>query len=222
MANVAINTAVLREKINKAFDKKAYPIIKARIEDQVADAKQEMIEAFVDHPVSRELEAGPDAQSSLFLGKGNLFAFFGFNRGDDPVGEVKGILEQNTKIKSVTRKNNSDGKYTVEARVVVPTYDELKEQTPLPWTTRSWLESVERGLLGLNNFIFGKFKQGPRPLSASGTGLETKNAVRSDDFTGIGNTFISQILRNFKDAIRGTTTKQSKAPKKFTSNGPVV
>ncbi len=217
MANVAINTAVLREKINKAFDKKAYPIIKARIEDQVADAKQEMIEAFVDHPVSRELEAGPDAQSSLFLGKGNLFAFFGFNRGDDPVGEVKGILEKNTKIKNITRKNNSDGKYTVEARVTVPTYEELKEQTPLSWTTRSWLESVERGLLGLNNFIFGKFKAG-----RSKTGLEAKHAVRSEDFSGVGLNYMSTILRNFKDAIRGTQTKPSKIPKKFTSNGPVV
>ncbi len=210
MANVAINTAVLTQKINKAFDRKAYPVIKARIEDQVDEAKQEMIEAFVDHPVSRELEAGPDAQSSLFLGRGNLFAFFGFNRGDQPVEEVKRILEQETKVKSFTKQNNRDGKYTVEARIVVPTYEELKSQTPLPWTNRSWLESVERGLLGLNNFIFGKFKAG-----RSKTGLEAKHAVRSEDFTGIGANYVGKILRDFKDSIRGIKSKKFKIPKKF-------
>lgn len=213
----SVNIALLRQTIDTHLDKAIYPTVKRRLETQFKEAKQEMLEEFENHPVSQEIAAGPDLQNSLFLPKGNLFAFFGFYDNEKPVDQVKDILNAETKIKSVEKSAGKD-KYTVILRAEVPTYQSLKERTELDIAgiNKSWLEAVETGLLGLPQFIFGLFHNNN---SKSGTGLEVKNNVRTSNFNGIGLNYMSKILRQFKDNIRGTdTANSSKVPKKFFSS----
>lgn len=224
------NSANLVMEINRKIDPIVYPRIKAKIEQKVEDAKNDMISEFIEHPVSREIEAGPNLTSSLFLPPShdmidsNLFNFFGFDRTkENPVIPVKEALEQNTKIILINKKLNSPQNYTITANVIVPSYQDLQEITPLPWISTSWLSAVQDGLQGLNNTIFKIFRGG-----RSGTAFQAKYKngpkagqliyVRSANWVGVGNTYISQILANFKSTIRGGESTQNKVPREFTSS----
>jgi hypothetical protein len=75
------------------------PQISARIRRSlVAMAHEEIDEArndFETHPVTKELDAGPDSPniSGTTQGYGNLFAYFGFYSGDKPTETVRKYLD---------------------------------------------------------------------------------------------------------------------------------
>ena len=60
--------------------------------------KREMIKEFLNHPVTKEIKEGPQAQniSNTLGGYGNLFSYNGFYEGEDPVEPVLEEFEKST------------------------------------------------------------------------------------------------------------------------------
>ena len=149
-------------------------------------AKEELIEDFNSHSVTREIEAGVNASNlSGTLSRGNLFSFLGFEENSLPVEDLRSVLDKGSKLKRVGKTS-----WVVE----VPDSTEISSTTPLPWSAKSWALGIERGISGFDKFIFGKSDN-----SRSGGGIQSKNSVRSGEFRPIR--YISAILERFIERL---------------------
>jgi|ERR1041384_1487732 hypothetical protein len=188
--------------------KEALSIVKKNIET----AKNEMLEAFDNHKVTKEIEAGESTNNSsgLLYGYGNLFSFIGFNEGDEPIELVRNILKLNTGLKSDSDKFvrfSGGGTIIFGFDVKIPSKDELYEKTEYPGENRagSWLEGIERGLYGLKSYLYddtGKFEEYD---SRSTTGLQAKSGqkviiVRKGDARTIK--YITEILKVLENSLK--------------------
>ena len=83
---------------SRAFKNEARKVANAKFQR----AKNSLINNFNSHPVTREIEAGPEADNSsrTLGGSGNLFTFIGFFREDNPVEMVRNALQRHIKITS--------------------------------------------------------------------------------------------------------------------------
>lgn len=164
---------------NRAFKKQCIEIAEAKF----AKAKSELIQEFSSHPVSKEIEGGPNANniSGTLGGYGNLFSFIGFNYGANPVSEWVAFLQNYLRIKnrgvSATPRNN---RVIVEIQMNSIKDSDLKKYAPIPWNKgRSWVEAIERGLSGfgyyLNNNSNGRSKGG----------IQAENQIRPGNFKNV-------------------------------------
>ena len=153
-----------------------------------------MLAEFDSHPVTKEIEGGPNTtnRSGTLGGTGNLFSFIGFNKGDRPTKAVRRILEASTRLKGL--KENPDGSLGFEVIIEIPTKSEIKDSSPIPWAAaRSWVIGIEQGLSGLGQFLV---KPG---AGRSGGGLEVSGSIRSGKFKNTK--YVSQILANLQSNL---------------------
>lgn len=158
------------------------------------ESKQELIQEFNDHPVTKEIAAGPTAANSsgTLGGKGNLFSFLGFNDGTDPIGPVRNLLQ---KIELSTGKPTMSGN-KIQFRVNVPDSNEFENASKMPWESgRSWLYDIERTISGLSQYLYGEFKK-----SRSGTGAQAENSVTSKTFVPVRyfGTMLDKFIKKLK------------------------
>jgi hypothetical protein len=145
-----------------------------------------------DHPVSKELNDGPDAEniSSTLNGKENLFAFIGFDSEDKPIEDLTDLIKQNTFLdkKSTFDKRNFELKFNV----FTPSIEEIKNQTPLPFERgRSWVKGIEDGISGFGYYVYGLLF----PTSRSGRGIQSKNKVRVTAYKPVK--YMTELYNNF-------------------------
>jgi hypothetical protein len=203
-----VNIIALRKEIERQSGKLVTPKIAPLFNKQFAEAKKQMLKDFDNHPVTEEILAGPELQNSQFVDTshgGNLFSFLGFDEGENPVEDLREILDEETVKGSIEQTIGNDSiKYKME--VSVPNMDDIKSQTQnlSRWSTRSWVDAIQRGIRGFPSYLFNAlgFKG-----SASGTAIEAKNKktgstvnVRGGSFKGVK--YLSTILQDFKDNIR--------------------
>lgn len=170
-------------------------IISQKIRDLIRskiDAKQEsFISNFYQHPISQEISSGPNASntSGTLGGYGNLFAFLGFESGEDPLEVIEEIFRRKIRYK-VTGRNR--GKFLIT--LYIPQEKEVYKATPMPWASNmSWSESIEKGVSNAAAFLFN-----PKGFtkSSSGTGLQSKNNISGVKFNTTP--YISKLLEEFK------------------------
>jgi hypothetical protein len=151
--------------------------------------KQEMIKEFMANPITQEILAGPDSGniSGTLGGVSNLFAFIGFDGGEDPIAPILALFEKMT-IKfdrEITRPKIGN-----RFRVDLPTADEIFAITPLPWASgRSWAQGIERGLSGLG-YLLRKNK------GRSGAAIQSRVKVRTGRFQNTP--YISALISKYK------------------------
>lgn len=173
---------------------KEYTIyVKKIINVEFMRIKKQMISAFNNHPVTVEINGGPNASntSNTLSGVGNLYSYIGFDKGDKPTLPILQKLERETFLSSVIFSKNGT------FRVVVnnPTAADIFSVTPLPWAQgRSWAEGIEKGLSG-----FGLYLNQESELSRSGSGIQVKNKLRSGKFNNVS--YISKIIKDFEIEI---------------------
>ncbi len=159
-------------------------------------SKKQMLDDFIDHPVSKEISAGPDASniSGTLIGGGNLFSFIGFHVGDSPVRNVYNLLKTGTYLSGkrprVVRKTKD--RVYLGFQVVAPTANQLASQTTMPWEPGSWLFKIEQGISGLGYYIYQKGIKASR----SGTGIQADGKVKQAVFKRVS--YMSAILNTFK------------------------
>ena len=74
--------------------------VRSIVEEYVERSKEEMVQEYLNHPVTKEIDNGPEASniSSTLGGEGNLFSYIGFEEGSEPTESVKEILENSVKV----------------------------------------------------------------------------------------------------------------------------
>ena len=166
------NKRAFQQRITVAFDK----------------IKQEMLEEFLAHPVSIEIEGGPDAENSsgTLDGYGNLFSFIGFNEGDSPLEPIVELL-QSTRIE-LDRETNTG----FLMKIFVPSKEDVFSVSPMPWASgRSWAEGIERGISGFGRYLNTDSVNSSR----SGGGIEVQSVIRRGKFKNTP--YISALINKY-------------------------
>ena len=168
----------LPQDVQKIIDAQTPKLLRIPFEKSVQERfetlKNQMIEEFLNHPISQEISNGPQASNSSgsLNGYGNLFSFIGFEDGDEP---IKPILE---KLQTTNFKYSGDVPSGVKFSILLPTAKEIFDVTPMPWASgRSWAQGIETGISGLGFYLNLKSKN-----SRSGTGLQTSVKDNSKRF----------------------------------------
>jgi len=187
-----INFQEVRRKVATSYEqvmkKEAFNLAKQILNEKL----DEYVKEIEDHPVSEELNQGPDGQnlSNTLNGKENLFAFIGFDVADKPIEDLKKIIIENTFLEKspVFDKKNSQLKFNV----FTPSIEEIRSQTPLPFENgRSWVKGVEDGISGFGYYVYGLLF----PNSRSGRGIQSKNKIRTTTYKPVK--YISELYNNF-------------------------
>jgi len=178
--------------VQKSIEKQVPKVLKRDFEstfkNKFEELKNEMIKEFLTHPVTIEIKDGPSASniSGTLGGATNLFAFIGFNEGDDPITPILEIL-QNTKYRR-TKENKGAQEFTVD----LPQIKEIFSATPMPWASgRSWAQGIEVGISGI-----GYLLRKNSPNSRSGAAIQSRTKVRGGKFQNVP--YISAIIRKYE------------------------
>ena len=160
------------------------------INKKFKDLKNEMIKEFLTDPVTIErLEgAGASNVSGTLGGISNLFAFIGFNSGEQPISPILQLLEGTQIIYKQEIRQRGIG---VEFEVSLPTAEDIFMVTPLPWASgRSWAEGIERGLSGLGYLL-------RKSDGRSGAAIQSRvKKVRSGRFQN--RPYISSLIKRYR------------------------
>jgi hypothetical protein len=195
MKGIKINSRKLEAISKPAIRQRVYAEAAKRIHAAVKRAHQQMLQEFESHPVTQEIDSGPNGynQSGTLGGYGNLFSFIGFEEGMDPVSPIRFLLKKALQIKKIDKNQQN---IIMEFLVELPSKEDIFQATPMPWASgRSWAEGIEKGISGLGMYLnvesFG---------SRSGEGVQSKNKVRSGGFRNTQ--YLSNILNNLQKEIR--------------------
>jgi len=193
----AEKNAILNKILNnKTFIQKGWVVAEKLARKKYETGKKVFFKQFDGHPVTREIKRGPESDNSsgLLEGEGNLFSFFGFNYGEDPIEDVKFYLEN-----SFSFNRGSYRQKQWNFKIKAPDKEQVEEYVVgkygADYTSESWIAGVEKGYSGLNYY-----------LRYSGRG-RSKGGVQSssivNELTFKTTRYLSDMLSNF----RGNITK---------------
>jgi len=186
--------------------------IKLEVKKAFLEARERFLRNFDNHPISKEIMAGPKSTntSGTLRGtnSGNLFGFLGFQKADqhsnNPVKKLRKIIEKYS-IKIYSRSGRT---YT---SIIIPSKEEIFEETPLEWVTKSWVRAIESGVSGLGSYIaYKKVKsksgrsmrivafKSPVP-SRSSAGIQVKSKMKGIRY--FATRYMSSLLRDYKKDI---------------------
>lgn len=200
-----INKTVLMKSMKRAFmspqaKRSAYEEANTVFER----AKVRMVKSFDDHPVTKEISAGPQAMnlSGTLGGRGNLFSFIGFMSTDNPTFVIRELLKQSRlgRIPRITPRGRSEFMVTFQGKM--PSKRDIESVSSMPFERgRSWVTAIERGISGLSYYIYNKLKN--MKSSRSGTGIQISHPYVSGlRYRPVS--YISPILNNFKKELKST------------------
>jgi len=172
--------------------------VRTIVEEYVDKSKDEMVNEFLNHPVTKEIDNGPEASniSSTLGGQGNLFSYIGFEEGSEPTESVKEILENSVKVSTRPEISVNGKNIKINFPVSGPTISEIESETPMPFEGgKSWVSGVEKGISGFSYYVFRKFIKNSR----SSTGIQTEPQVRTGSFKP--SPYLSVILKKFYSKI---------------------
>jgi hypothetical protein len=210
MPPLIVNQSVLRSHIQKiANSPQLIEVAFMKAQETFMGHKEEMLEEFDKHSVTVEILEGMEDPSTssnpsnTLGGRGNLFTYIGFPRGTDPITPIRQRLMDDTDI----RKTSLGAKYTRDLAIYqfpvsFPSEAELENEAPMPFQNggRSWVRGIEKGIPGLNYYIYWKYFSDPK-VSRSSYGTMAKDragnlkAIRGDEFSPTE--YMSGIKRRF-------------------------
>ena len=184
---------ILPADVRAALKRKAPKMMRRGLEREARkkfkEIKAEMVKEFLASPITQEIMAGPSAAniSGTLGGVSNLFAFIGFDQGEQPIAPILTLLENVTLQYDKEIKNKGLG---INFRANLPLPEDVFAVTPLPWAAgRSWAEGIERGLSGLGYLL--RKKKG-----RSGAAVQSGVKVRAGRFQN--SPYISAFLRKYR------------------------
>ena len=194
-----INRAQLSRTLSRQAPRALTRQFEAHVRKAVIEAQRLMVAEFAAHPVTQEIEGGPNAGniSNTLVGansSANLFGFIGFEAGSNPVDKIRTYLAQNLHIRRVA---GSRGKVTLEFVVSLPSLADVYNLSPLPWAPGlSWAEGIEHGLPGLGQYLAGDNK------GRSRGGIQVRAMVSGASFRSVP--YLSRILQDFVNNLTST------------------
>jgi len=169
-------------------------------------AVYQMQDDFANHPITKEIEDGPEAEniSNTIIGvrgeNANLFSFIGFENGSDPIYPVYEILNEGNpsgpKMKYI--RGSQEDNLVFDFVFTAPDKEAIFDATPMPWAEGiSWADRIEKGIPGVKSFI-SKLGKG-----RSGGGIQSKNSLKNSA-TFRNTSYITEILKDFIENIKGS------------------
>jgi len=184
---IVIPPSTLAEVEKQAIQLIGKQYLQQSLTEEFDRIKEEMIQEFMNHPVTEEIMNGINAENTsgtLSNRTGNLFSFIGFDASDDPISQIINLLEQsNIKFLYNNRKN-------FIVKITIPTAESIFAITPMPWAQgRSWAKGIESGISGLG-FYLQKFNQG-----RSEGGIQVDKKISSGKFKNTP--YISSLINKY-------------------------
>jgi len=178
------------DNLNKGAAQEVRNQMLATLKENFERVKKQMIEDFLNHPVTIEIAQGPDYknnESGTLGGYGGLFSFIGFEAdGEDPLKPILEALES-TKIE-IERATKDGFRYNV----ILPTPADIFAATPMPWAKgRSWAKGIEKGISGLGYYLNTSYPEGK-----SGEGVQIRVKLRGGAFKKTK--YISALLNKYQ------------------------
>jgi hypothetical protein len=168
--------------------------------------KKEVLQQFDKHEVTKEIKKGPSGRSSSLLGgQGNFFGFLGFEKGSQPIVALREVLENSFNISSKKGRvvKVSKNIFRVEFDIMMPNKLDIYSVTPLPWTTKSWVQGVEKGITNYGQTVFQPRKGSGflyDKYSRSGVALQTPRQINFIKFSPTP--YIINILEKAKSKLK--------------------
>ena len=187
-----INFVNLKKDISSSCEEVLQKTAPNLAEKILNEELQKYLNDIENHPISQELNQGPDGAntSNTLGGKENLFAFIGFDAAEKPVENLKKIISNNTFLNKKGKFNQKT--FELEFDIFTPSLEEIKLETSLPFEEgRSWVKGVEDGISGFGYYVYGLLF----PKSRSGRGIQSKNKIRSAIYKPVK--YMSEIYANF-------------------------
>lgn len=197
-----VNIRQLRREISAKEARIIKPNVKRVMENKFKKEKISIIQDFNSHPITVELENGPNSDSRFVKTKkgGNLFSLLGFSSDDNPTANIREILEKEITKGRVIKQNTSGSKLRYLLQVRIPTLEDIKKRaTPLAWTTRSFIDMIEKGVSNFKRYLFDE--ESVKKYSRSGTAIQIKNDIKSSNRRYKPSPYLSKILQNFKNKL---------------------
>lgn len=191
-----INMPGLRKEISAQYSKKFIKQTQVLINKEVERIKNNMLQMFDNHQVTKDIKSGPGA--SNLSGGGNLFSLIGFDEGQSPTIALRQVLINSLSVK-VYGGARQDISFLVN--IDLPTQAEVRSATPLPWAGgRSWVDEVEQGVSGLGRYLVKR-----SPSSRSGAAIQVEGNVRASTMGPIP--YISEIIKSVMKDIASLKIK---------------
>ena len=195
---VAINRSVLMESLKTSDLSSLKEKALQQAQEEMSKIKQELLEDYNDHPVTKELEAGADSEniSQTLNGIGNLTTYIGFQEGSNPTGPIRDKLKT-VILNPKGRVSNNDSNLSFEFDVVAPSIEEIESVGSLPFEQgNSWVKGIENGISGFGAYIYGKMFRNSR----SGKGLQGRKSFRQGNFRPVS--YMNEIMSKFYTKIK--------------------
>lgn len=190
-----VNYQSIRAKISKS--KSLRNRVDQKIQNNFIKYKNQYINQFENHPVTKEIATGPESRniSNTLGGIGNLFSFIGFEKSSDPISRIRDLIRNSFSIEK-KGVSISGSRIKFNYKISYPDLKDLDGVSSMPWESgKSWISSIERSISGFGYYMYKKFNK-----SRSGTGLQTENQIRSGSFKPVK--YMSQIVKDFVNNIR--------------------
>lgn len=191
---ISYKASVIESNTSSKINKSITP----RLKDAIAIIKEEFLEEFNSHPITQEIDMGPNGSniSGTLSGYGCLFSFIGFNFGDNPTDIIR------RKIKNIQVRVSQRGS-TIDYKIIAPTIENIYRDTPLPWANgRSWARGIEHGLPNMAMYKHGGDVKGSR----SGFGILVKDpkefALKSRLRRFKNTSYITKMIQNFDNKVK--------------------
>lgn len=207
---MGLNVRLLRQQILEQSDRTVRPQIEKAVKLDFKVKKEQFIEYFDNHDVTKEIEAGPSAFSripSIAATGGNLFSLIGFYKEQNPITVLRSYLKKSVKIGETRRGVLKGNKMVFSTPVEIPTQEEINiamasdPQASLEWTDRSFTGLLANGITGLPKYLYNlaKSNRGGFAASRSGPAIQTKNTLRNGSTGPIP--YVSDVLGYLKRLI---------------------
>lgn len=188
----------LPPEIIKMLNKQSADIVRRSVEKKITASfdkiKNEIIAEFLNHPVTQEIQNGPNSAniSGTLNGYGNLFSYIGFEDGEDPISPIVEEFEKST----IAFSGLVDG--GAMWTIFLPAKEDIWAVSQMPWATgRSWAKGIETGISGVGYYLYTERKN--LPNSRSGTAVQISTKIGRPRFRNVK--YISDILAKFEKKI---------------------
>ena len=178
---------------SKVFQNLAYGAVKKKAEGLRNKALKELNT----HVVTQELEKGPSSGGSRLLGgRGNFFGFLGFNEGDQPVTIIREAFRNSVKVRNTKGKLKklSATSFTWDFDIDILSPADIYKETPLEWSSRSWVRGVEKGITNATKTVFLDSDR-----SRSGVALQTNTNIGFINFRRTP--YVTEILDKLRKQL---------------------
>jgi len=177
----------VQQALNRQVGKALRIDFEKKVKQDFAVIKSQLINEFLNHPVTKEIKDGPSASntSNTLNGISNLFAFIGFEDGYDPIAPILNMFQ------SIEITFGGEIPMGNKFNINMPISEDIFSVTPMPWASgRSWASGIEKGISGLGYLLRNRSS-----LSRSGQAVQSSVKIRSGSFKNTP--YISAIINKY-------------------------